>query len=56
MLQMLPKVVRSEELLCVIALSKFVHFLQMNYSYLPILFGGDGNLMTRGRRRGDSRA
>lgn len=36
-LEMLPEVVRPEELLRVVALSKLVHLLEMHDSNLPIL-------------------
>lgn len=52
MLQMLPEVIRPEELLSMIALSKFVHFLQMCYPYFPVLlcsYGDWGTCNSGGR-------
>jgi len=37
MLQMLPEIICAKELLCLIALSEFVHFLKMSYPEIQIL-------------------
>jgi hypothetical protein len=51
-LQMLSEMICPEKFLCVIALSKLVHFLQMSYPNLPILVSCNRDRMTcysRGR-------
>lgn len=42
-LQVLSEVIRSEEFLRMVALAKFVHFLQMENSCVPVLGGSNGD-------------
>src|SRR6187402_1527123 len=45
-LQMLSEMICSKELLGVITLSKFVHFLKMTYSHFPVLICCNTNLLS----------
>jgi hypothetical protein len=56
MFQMLSEMIRPEELFRVIALSKFVHFLQMSYPDFPILISCYRNGWARHRRGRYARA